>query len=252
MNKKKPLIGIVVFKEKIDKGVSLGQQKACLNYGYIDAIQKVGGIPILLPIIEDQESIRQQIELMDGIILSGGEDVQPFLYGEEPHPQLGLFDPERDVYEMRLIEMACAQEKPILGICRGLQILNVAFGGTLYQDLPTQYASGLQHSQQAPTDLAAHSVEIIPSTILEAILERREVMINSMHHQAIKQLAPGFIENARAKDGVIEGIEKPDYPFLVAVQWHPERMIHRYPEMLQLFESFVAKAAEMRMQNELV
>lgn len=244
---KKPIIGILSNIETIEKEPFLGQERACLNQTYINAIVKGGGIPVMLPVIHDKESIRAQISLVDGLVLSGGYDVHPLYYGEEPHPSLRFIYPERDLYEMEALSLACQQEKPILGICRGLQLINVAFGGTLYQDLSQNSSEPpLKHSQEAKMHVAVHTVDITPDTILHSIFGKDSVGTNSFHHQGIKQLASGLIASAFARDGVIEGIEKENYPFMVAVQWHPERMVDHDPAMLHLFQFFIAKALEFK------
>ena len=227
----------------------LGYERASLNHNYIDSIVKAGGIPIMLPVVHDKRLIKDQIDLIDGLMLPGGCDVHPLLYGEEPHPDLGFVNPERDRFELDSISIAYEQQKPIFGICRGVQIINVAFGGTLYQDLgQLNVENKVKHSQKAKLHTAFHTVEITPSTQLYDVFRKTKIETNSFHHQAIKKLADGFIVSAIAKDGVIEGIEKTDYPFLVGVQWHPERMVDHDPSMLELFSMFVNKARNRKTQ----
>lgn len=239
-NSGKPVIGILANIETIESAPFLGLEKASLQQNYIDSIITAGAVPIVLPVVQDLSLIEAQINLIDGLLLSGGGDIQPLLYGEEPHPDLGSIQPARDRAEMEALSIAYRQEKPILGICRGLQLINVAFGGTLYQDL-NQHVTDvrIKHAQQTPIHVPFHSIEIEPSTHLYQIFRQKQIGVNSFHHQAIKRLASGFIVSARSKDGIIEGIEKADYPFLMGVQWHPERMINHDVNMLNLFKAFI-------------
>lgn len=237
---KLPIIGILANIEKIEKEPFAGTERAVLHYSYIDAIAAAGGVPLLLPIVEDEASIQRQISSVDGLLLSGGYDVQPLLYGEEPHPALGFVYPKRDHYEIKALQAAYALQKPILGICRGLQLINVAFGGTLYQDV-SQYtaASPLQHSQNTHGHYPSHTATVMQNTKLHAIVEKKTLLVNSFHHQAVKEVAPTFCINATAPDGIIEGIEKTQYPFFIAVQWHPERMANHHLDMHKLFQALV-------------
>ena len=240
---RKPLIGILPNIEMIEKEPFQGHERSSLNQNYILSIIKAGGIPVLLPVIEDKFIIKSQMDLIDGLMLTGGADVDPLLYGEEPHPDLGYINQKRDRFESDAVLIAYKQMKPILGICRGIQIINVAFGGTLYQDLSLfDSKNKVKHSQNAEMHTATHTVDLIPSTSLYEMFGKLKIETNTFHHQAVKDLAPGFIINAKAKDGVVEGIEKLDYPFLVGVQWHPERMTDHDHSMLELFKEFVKAA----------
>lgn len=201
---------------------------------------------MVFAVIQDESAIRTQIELVDGIILSGGWDVNPLLYDEEPSGLLQFIYPERDAFELKVIKIAYELNKPILGICRGMQILNVAFGGSLYQDLSHYSASSLQHVQKARRYEPSHTVEIVRSTQLHKIFGTDVIMANSFHHQAIKAIAPGFQVSAKARDGVIEAFEKPGKHFIVGVQWHPEMMARFHPDMLKIFTSFVQAAQNSR------
>lgn len=248
MNKtylRKPLIGIASNRFIVESGPFAGQKRIYINQDYIDSILQAGGIPFLLPLNNDKEATKQQIIAMDGIVFSGGQDIHPLRYQEEPLRFLEDVCTERDEYELSAIKFAYSLKKPILGICRGLQLINVAFGGTLFQDIGEQFASpSIQHSQKSHRSMGTHSVEIDPNSQLSRIFNAKRLITNSFHHQAVKDLAPGFFISARAKDGIIEGIEKLDSSFLLGVQWHPEMMIEKHPEMLQLFSAFVRSAVK--------
>jgi putative glutamine amidotransferase len=209
-------------------------------------LNKRGGIPLILPIVENPTHIQRQIELVDGVLLSGGYDVCPLYYGEEPAPYLENSCREHDVYELELIRLAQQLRKPLLGICRGLQLLNVAFGGTLYQDIPTALPAALQHHQKAKPEEAMHTVELVEGTLLHQLMGTSTLLTNSYHHQAVKELAPGFRVNARTKDGIVEGIEKIGESWMLGVQWHPEFMVHKHVQMLKLFQALTEAASFYR------
>jgi putative glutamine amidotransferase len=234
----KPHIGISGNILVDQTGPFPGYKRAYVNQDYIEAVTLAGGIPFILPIIEDKEQIKQQMEQIDGLVLSGGQDVDPFLYGEEPSPLLGDIFPKRDIYEKYLIQYALKQEKPILAICRGMQILNVACGGTLYQDISLLAGTSIKHNQYNHPSLPTHSVILQKGTRLFQLYGER-IVTNSFHHQAIQQVAPGFQIAASAKDGVIEAIEKEGDPFVVGIQWHAEMMAKEDKCMLDLFKLFI-------------
>ncbi len=207
-------------------------------YGdYCRAVALAGGAPLLIPLKLSEPAWRSIYERLDGLLFPGGVDVAPSFYGEPPHPQLGKIDDALDKAEMLFARWALTDALPILGICRGIQLLNVAAGGALYQHIPAQIPNALTHAWPDTSD--AHRVDIDAGTRLAAALGATSCQTNSRHHQAIKTLAPRFIVTARAPDGVIEGIERPDAPFIVAVQWHPENMAPTNPLMLRLFQAFV-------------
>jgi putative glutamine amidotransferase len=214
--------------------------RSYLPQAYAKAIEQAGGMPLLLPQApSSSDCISQLVHLLDGILFSGGVDVDPIHFGEEPLPALGAIAPERDGFELELARQALNADLTIFAICRGIQILNIAAGGTIYQDLPSQLTKTLKHSQEAPRWYATHKAVIKSGTFLARDLQTREIRVNSFHHQAVNRLAPGFRLSATAPDGVIEGIESENHKYVVGVQWHPETMWEKDPQMLKLFKSFV-------------
>jgi len=244
MDSQKVIIGISTNYLIESAGPELGQERIYVNSSYIDVILRAGGIPLMLPFVEEESVARAQMSLIDGLLLSGGIDVNPLVYGEEPHPQLGPIYPKRDTHELHLVKIAQETNKPILGICRGLQLLNAAFGGTLYQDIPHMTNTDIQHAQKVQKHISTHTVDLKPGTILQQIFGSTSLLTNSLHHQAIKQLASVFTVNAQTKDGLIEGIENQANPFILAVQWHPEMMVAYEPQMQKLFDYFVKVVAQ--------
>lgn len=228
----------------------LGTHKLFLNEDYSYAISQAGGLPLILPITDDANIVNAYVNLIDGLLLTGGDDVDPLLYGAEPSPRLMATKPERDRFEMALIKETLEQKKPILGICRGLQLLNVFLGGTLYQDIPSEVAGDLvQHRQHSKEHVATHSVDLVEGSHLKAIMRANTLLTNSFHHQSIKDLASGLKISAKSRDGIIEGIEMPDAKFVLAVQWHPECMVKTDAQMLQLFNHFVEAASAKGMAS---
>jgi putative glutamine amidotransferase len=224
-------------------GTEGGGPRQMLNRAYVWAIEQAGGVPLILPATTDLEAAARYLSVLDGLMLSGGVDVAPARYGQEPHPQLGEVDLDRDATELTLIPAAVAQDMPIFGICRGIQVLNVALGGTLYQDLPSERPGPIQHQQskaQIPRNQASHSIRVEGDTRLASLVGEGEVRMNSFHHQALKDVAAPLIVTALAPDGVIEGVESPTHRYLVAVQFHPEETAPNDEKSRKLFEGFVA------------
>ena len=206
---------------------------------YLDAIHLAGGTPVIFPFnIADIEAERL-VGLCDGLLFTGGQDVHPAFYGEEDRTGRLIPCPRRDELERRVLVAALAAEKPMLGICRGLQLINVALGGTLYQDLPSEHPSEIVHRQGKPYDKATHSVAL--QGPLAELLQKDTLAVNTLHHQAVKDLAPGLSPMALAPDGLIEAFWKPGYRFLWAVQWHPEYRFRVDPDSLTLFRHFVGQ-----------
>lgn len=239
----KPLIGISGNILINQTGMFPGMERAFVNCDYVNSVIEGGGSPVILPVIADDEAIEVQMRNVDGLILSGGYDVDPLLYGEEPTQKQDFIYPEIDDHDIKLIKAAYKMNKPILGICKGIQILNVAFGGTLYQDLSHIEDCFIMHSQNSKRYMPGHTVEILKGTKLYNIFGDT-IRTNSFHHQAVREVAPNFIPNAWSKDGVVEGIELKGEGFVIGVQWHPEGMFEKYPIMLKLFKAFVDAAKE--------
>lgn len=220
---------------------------------YIRAILKAGGAPVILPAITDGAALRDLTATLDGLVLTGGADLNPLWYGEQPIQALQAVDPVRDLYELKLLQLAADRNIPILGICRGEQLMNVAFGGTLYQDIPSQRAGRpVKHVQDMPGESVSHHLSIPPGSQLAAITGQSDLMVNSLHHQAVNRVAPGFRAVAFAADSVIEAIEAwPDRPML-GVQWHPESLTEGGDTtMLKLFRFLVGKADTFRLAKEM-
>lgn len=220
-----------------------GQERLFVPRDYYRAVEKAGGIAVLVPMVSGAEAAALVLGRLDGVLLSGGADMDPRLYGEQPLPQLGAIDPERDTSELAYVGVALEQNLPLLAICRGHQVLAVAAGGSLYQDLPSQVPGAIKHSQQAPRWYASHGVRSVPGSQLERLLGSGEIGVNSYHHQAVKAVPPGFAVSATAADGVIEAIESTTHGFVVGVQWHPECFVTRTDTMDGLFAGLVAAAS---------
>ena len=237
MGLRKPVIGIPagVLIEKNSPFTAV--ERTYVNLDYARAVRLGGGVPLLLPLAQEPGEVEAQLEAVDGLLLPGGDDLNPLVFGEEPVQGLGCVFPEVDEHQLAAARTARRLGKPMLGICRGLQVMNVAFGGTLHQDLERLPGHLLQHVQKSYRHTPSHTVALEEGTLLQRLFGRGEVATNSFHHQAVKDLAPGFRISARARDGVVEGIEGTEGPFALAVQWHPEGMVERHPEMLPIFQA---------------
>lgn len=207
----------------------------------VEAIVKTGGLPIILPSI-DPEDVAEYLPLFDGVLFLGGADVDPTFFGEEPHVRLGKTYRKRDLFEIELLKQAIAANKAVLGICRGLQLINVGLGGTLYQDLSEDPQAQIKHSQEAMGNQPSHHVSVVPGSTLDTLTGDR-AYVNSRHHQAIKAVAPSLRVTATADDQVIEALESKASDQILGVQWHPENMYKHHAESRQIFQNFVTRAA---------
>jgi putative glutamine amidotransferase len=228
-----------------------GERQACWLMGrsYVEELRKVGAVPWVIPLLpHDPDTLGEIFDRLDGVFITGGVDVDPGRYGEAKTPLCGATDPDRDAVEIALLTHALSRGLPVFAVCRGIQILNVACGGTLYQDVTAQVPAALKHDffptpEQPSRKFLAHDVTVKPGSRLGHILGEAVVPVNSMHHQAIKDLAPNLAPTAYAPDGIIEGVEAADGRYLVAVQWHPEELTDTHPGMARLFSAFAEAAA---------
>lgn len=222
-----------------------------MSQRYVQVLVGAAAIPWVIPLLEgDEGTLRGIYERTDALFLPGGVDIDPTSYGEARGPACGRTDPARDWTELLLTRWALADRKPVLAVCRGAQILNVAIGGTLYQDVGTEHPTALKHDQ-FPTggrrrDDLSHDVRITPGSRLGKLLAADVLPVNSMHHQGIARLAPGLTAVAVADDGLIEGVEVTDDRFVLGVQWHPEDLVDVDPRMRRLFDAFIAAARGFR------
>ena len=237
----KPIIGISGSVIIDDGGMFPGYRRSYVNEDYVDSVVQNGGIPYIIPFNEDEEVVKEQLLNVQGLILSGGHDVDPHNYGEELEQKIGDVWPERDIFDMRLLKFAEENNIPVLGICRGMQIINVAHGGNLYQDLSYRKEKTLKHSQNQTPTLVTHTVKADPNSKIANILGKDEFLTNSFHHQLVKEVAPDFTVAAKCVDGVVEAIENKDAS-VIGVQWHPE-MLHRVvPFQNNLFKHIINNA----------
>ena len=237
----KPLIGIAGDSFMNEPGRFVSAEKEYCNADYIHAVLVNGGVPVVLPhevLMEDAGAVMSRL---DGILFPGGEDVDPHLYGEEPLPVCGEFRPEIDAAWKNAFAYARSTGMPMLGICRGIQFINVMMGGTLWQDLDEMSKKHFMHLQAGRRSYLTHHVEITPGSYLEHLFGQSVVMTNSMHHQAVKEAAPGLSVSGRARDGVIEALEDKERT-IVAVQWHPEGLLESNPVMNGLFADLVERS----------
>lgn len=238
---KKPRIGITANLLTNTAGMFPGMQRSYVNQDYITAIEKAGGIPVLLPVMQNLEDVSSQLIGLDRLILSGGEDIDPALYGENIHPSCGPLMPAVDRYDLTLIHAADQSGLPVMGICKGMQAMNVAFGGTLYQSISDKWPQAIHHAPAMPRYEPSHKITIQDSFLKDILGE--ETRVNSFHHQAIKDLGKDLKVTAYAPDGIIEGIEKTVGTFMFGVQFHPEMMAaFDNPQMIHLFKAFFNKS----------
>ena len=229
----KPIIGLVPL-------IDAARDSLWMLPGYMEGVADAGGLPMMLPLTENGGDLDRLCALCDGLLLTGGQDVSPALYGQTPLPECGETCPRRDAMETGLLRRAMALDMPVLGICRGIQFVNAALGGTLWQDLPSQRPSAVCHRQKPPYDAPAHTVAVLPDTPLYRLLKTDTLAVNSYHHQAIRDLAAPLEAMALSPDGLIEAVRHPGQRFLWAVQWHPEFAYRSDPAARAVFRAFVS------------
>ncbi|MDR1832842.1 MAG: gamma-glutamyl-gamma-aminobutyrate hydrolase family protein [Fusobacteriaceae bacterium] len=245
----KPVIGITMSREKKDPGYFIKQ-----HYGYISSVERAGGLPVLIPLSGDIDYLREFMTAvnMKGLIIAGGEDVHPFAYGEDTSVNVHYTDPLRDETEFAVLAIARERKMPVFGICRGLQLINVAYGGTLYQHIDAELPGALgHHPAQYERHGLAHKILIEKDSFLYPIFagedgEKAEIAVNSVHHQGVKDFASDVLRAvARSRDGLIEAFEHKDMDghFLFAVQWHPEGLSHLDPKQLEIFKRFIERTS---------
>ena len=229
-----PVIGITTYAPR------KGLERFHLPVEYVWAVRRSGALPWLIP--PGESRVAELLAHLDGLVLAGGGDIDPALYGGALHPELYGINPERDGLEIELARMAFEQALPTLGICRGCQVINVAFGGTLVEHLPDEVGDEVAHRGEAPGSSALHAVEIARGSRVAEIVGELVPRTSSSHHQALRRVAAGFEVVARAPDGVIEAVERRDHPFYLAVQWHPEETAATDPSQQRLFDALAAAA----------
>lgn len=226
---RKPLIGVTVAHH-------MEELSTFPRDYYVQSVRRAGGVPLLLPPVGDGEEAAFILTKLDGLVLSGGGDISPLYLGEFPHRAIKGCSPQRDLSEILFTKEAFNRDLPLLGICRGIQVLAVATGGSIYQDVPSQHEGAMLHNQTAPREFPWHEVNL--GGRFQTIMGRTKITVNSFHHQAVQQLPSGFRVGATAPDGIIEGIEAPEKCFCLGVQWHPEAMLED-PFSQALFSAFI-------------
>lgn len=235
----KPIIGVTASLE-------LGRDDYGIELADTEAILAAGGLPVMLPHLVEEADLDEIAEHIDGLFLAGGYDIDPTLFGEEPHPNLGVIIPSRDAFELALAKKVLAMNKPILGVCRGAQILNIAVGGDMYQDITTQVKGDLlQHQQKAPKFHGSHFVDVTEGSLLNRLTGKTRIKVNSRHHQANRLVPAPFVISGKASDGIVEAVESMHHHFVLGVQWHPENMARVSDSAsVQIFSGFVEACKE--------
>lgn len=233
----KPMIAIVsLYDEKLESYWMLP--------GYAQGLEEAGAAPVILPLTADPDALARYARAFDGFLFPGGHDLAPGLYGQAASAQCGVLCPQRDAMEERFFPLALETGKPLLGICRGIQLFNVMLGGTLWQDLPTERPSPVEHHETPPYDKVAHTVSVVPGTPLHRIVGVGEMGVNSYHHQGVKELGRGLEAAAAAPDGLVEALYLPGHRFALAVQWHPEFSRLSDENSRKIFSAFVRACRE--------
>ena len=229
---RKPLIGLTPLWDK-------ERARYWMFPDYMDCILRAGGMPVILPICDSSNDLSTIINMLDGILFTGGPDIEPAEYGSTDDTGTVDVCEKRDAFELPLMRMARNLDIPTLCICRGIQILNVAMGGTVYEDIPAQYPTELLHMQRIPFSKASHIVRIEKGTIMHDLVNSDRIWVNSCHHQAIRRLASGLVVSGTAPDGLIEAVEFPNASFCLGVQWHPERLPQDNSSSKAVFDAFI-------------
>ena len=229
---KKPVIGVCPLYDETKESI-------WMLPGYLEGLKEAGSIPAILPLTAERADYETLDAQIDGYLLTGGHDIDPALYGEERNKNCGEPCRMRDMIEPWIYERAVLEDKPVLGICRGIQLINVAEGGTLYQDLPSEYQTGVEHHMCAPYDRAVHEIDIKSDSPLYDLLKKEKLGVNSYHHQAVKNPAPSLSVMALAADGTIEAVEDKSKKFLWAVQWHPEFLYKSDDNSFKILKKFI-------------
>ena len=239
-----PLIGLSTYR-KVSKDTHA--PLFGLMRSYVHAVSAAGGIPVLIPLGLDEDALAAALARVDGLILPGGGDIDPRAYGGGKHKNLRGIDQDRDRVEITLARQAVKTNKPLLAICRGHQVLNVALGGTMWEDLASQRAGSIRHDYNGTGERTdrPHSVQVRDGSVLRRILGAPEIAVNSLHHQGLRDIAPELSITATSADGLVEGVEIEGHPFAVGVQWHPENLVEIDPAMHNLFTSFVAACSRI-------
>lgn len=242
----KPIIGISTSVLVDEGGGFPGYERILINKDYVSSVISAGAVPLMIPMDATEENLRQILELVDGMIFSGGHDIAPIRYGEEPHQKLQEICPERDDFDFLLYRLAKEHSLPILGICRGFQLMNVSEGGKLYQDLSLKNTESLKHSQGHGPSVPTHTVKVESGSKFYKILGKEEIRVNSFHHQAVKSTSENVAISGKALDNVVEAIELKNYPFGLGVQFHPEMLQAKEEDMKKIFAALVSAAKEYR------
>lgn len=240
----KPVIGVTPDYNAGDREDMGGREPTYfLRARYLQAVEDVGGIPLILPLAAARADRQHLLAQLHGVVLTGsGPDLPPVLYGERRRYEYPVMSRQRADFEIALARFAQRAQVPVLGICGGMQSLNVALGGTLFQDIPSQVAASLRHRQPAPAVTHSHWIDVRPRSLLQRILRQTRIRVNSSHHQAVRRVAPSLSVSAVAPDGVIEAIESERHPFLLGVQWHPEFLYRHDRTARRIFSAFVKAA----------
>lgn len=247
LSSRPPLIGVSTMDDHDAAGVHA--PRFSINQSYCKAVQAAGGVPILIPHQDEPEALRRIYETLDGMLLPGGLDIHPKYYGQDPHPALDPVDVGLDVAETTMLPWALEDDLPVLGICRGEQVLNVVMGGTLIQDIYSEYPTTIDHRESYKRkirDFLAHDIAIDPNTRLRKLVGADRVWVNTSHHQSVDKVAPGLVATAWSPDGIVEGVESPDHFYVMAVQCHPEELWRKHAWARNLFSSFVQAASEAK------